>query len=484
MSASAGKVMPRPMGDYNALTEYKILDIVTYNDRPYMAKQTTTGNLPTNTTYWMLLLDFPTEVDNVPTQNSNNLVKSGGVYSATADKMKVDGSNANDVVIGGSTYTTTSFARPDIAKDAGDNQTVTLTQTLTNEGYAKKTETILKSHIGDDTVYYKDSSNNFIYIVIDSVTRSTATVTATAHLKVDDSAAISESSKYLYLKSYIKSNQTLSLVVGKGNAVNGSDSSALGTELTVNGDSAHAEGYRNAVAANYGHAEGTGTYAGNAAHSEGNGTMATGDNSHAEGYQCVASGEQSHAEGYATTASGSDSHAEGYNTVASGAYSHAAGRNTVAGYGFQNVIGFYNDNKEYTQFEIGAGSSNNRSNCFEVYGDGSISLNNGVDRFKLGYVGGKYGFYHASGPTGQLGSFIPFELPIYLVNNSVTLSTSQDTTVTFSNAAITSDSMIDVYTDNYSIVPKNVVATTGSVTVTFEKVASATTIKVKVEVKN
>jgi hypothetical protein len=33
------------------------------------------------------MLDFPTLVDNVPTENSNNLVKSGGVYSAIATKQ-------------------------------------------------------------------------------------------------------------------------------------------------------------------------------------------------------------------------------------------------------------------------------------------------------------------------------------------------------------------------------------------------------------
>lgn len=86
MSASAGRVLLMPKGDYNAEAEYHVLDWVLYNGRPYVAKQTTTGNVPTNTTYWQLMLDFPTEVDAAPTENSQNLVRSGGVYSAIAVK--------------------------------------------------------------------------------------------------------------------------------------------------------------------------------------------------------------------------------------------------------------------------------------------------------------------------------------------------------------------------------------------------------------
>lgn len=86
MSASAGRVLLMPKGDYDASTEYHVLDWVLYNGRPYVAKQTTTGNVPINTTYWQLMLDFPTEVDAAPTENSQNLVRSGGVYSAIAVK--------------------------------------------------------------------------------------------------------------------------------------------------------------------------------------------------------------------------------------------------------------------------------------------------------------------------------------------------------------------------------------------------------------
>ena len=54
MSTSAGRVMPIPKGAYDSATTYHVLDIVTYNGSSYICKATTTGNVPTNTTYWQL----------------------------------------------------------------------------------------------------------------------------------------------------------------------------------------------------------------------------------------------------------------------------------------------------------------------------------------------------------------------------------------------------------------------------------------------
>lgn len=55
MSASAGKVLLMPKGDYNSETAYSVLDWVRYQGAAYVCKQASTGNLPTNTTYWQLL---------------------------------------------------------------------------------------------------------------------------------------------------------------------------------------------------------------------------------------------------------------------------------------------------------------------------------------------------------------------------------------------------------------------------------------------
>lgn len=51
---SAGRVLIMPKGAYDATVTYSMLDLVSYNGSSYIAKTSTTGNLPTNTTYWQL----------------------------------------------------------------------------------------------------------------------------------------------------------------------------------------------------------------------------------------------------------------------------------------------------------------------------------------------------------------------------------------------------------------------------------------------
>ena len=43
------------LGAYDPLVTYQVGNSVSYNNSSYVAKATTTGNLPTNTTYWQLL---------------------------------------------------------------------------------------------------------------------------------------------------------------------------------------------------------------------------------------------------------------------------------------------------------------------------------------------------------------------------------------------------------------------------------------------
>ena len=56
--ADAGKVSLRPRGRFNINETYERLDFVKYNTGCYVALQTTTGNLPTDTTNFMNLIDF------------------------------------------------------------------------------------------------------------------------------------------------------------------------------------------------------------------------------------------------------------------------------------------------------------------------------------------------------------------------------------------------------------------------------------------
>ena len=52
-----GKVGMYLRGEYNANTTYAKLDVVTYQGESYSAKAETTGNLPTNTTYWQKIVE-------------------------------------------------------------------------------------------------------------------------------------------------------------------------------------------------------------------------------------------------------------------------------------------------------------------------------------------------------------------------------------------------------------------------------------------
>lgn len=73
---NAGRVLMIPKGEYNAATTYEMLDFVYYNGRSYVCKQTSTGNVPTNTTYWQALTgDASAEIQALTNYDANTGVK-------------------------------------------------------------------------------------------------------------------------------------------------------------------------------------------------------------------------------------------------------------------------------------------------------------------------------------------------------------------------------------------------------------------------
>lgn len=64
-----------------------------------------------------------------------------------------------------------------------------------------------------------------------------------------------------------------------------------------------------------------------------------------------------------------------------------------------------------------------------------------------------------------------------------TVSTSNDTTYTFTNAAITADSAIDVYASEYGINPSNVAVSSGSCVVTIPAQSSAISLGIRIYIK-
>jgi len=68
------------------------------------------------------------------------------------------------------------------------------------------------------------------------------------------------------------------------------------------------------------------------------------------------------------------------------------------------------------------------------------------------------------------------------MEQDILLSTSDPVIATFTNAAITANSRIGVFVSDYTICPVNVVASSGTCSVTFPKASSAQTITVGIEV--
>lgn len=140
MGKSAGKVMPRPRGAYDKSETYKILDMVTLDNKLWIAKQSgITGITPSKTaTEWMMAVDGTTDVkaleteidakfasideqflakdtqisgidervtaaesdisalesrfvfDSTPKKDSTKLMTSGGIYDITHQSMRLD----------------------------------------------------------------------------------------------------------------------------------------------------------------------------------------------------------------------------------------------------------------------------------------------------------------------------------------------------------------------------------------------------------
>lgn len=110
--------------------------------------------------------------------------------------------------------------------------------------------------------------------------------------------------------------------------------------------------------------------------------LATGENTKAYGWDSVAggkdttaSGKYSMAQNLNTKAIGDNSTALGNNSTASGESSFVTGHGSKATLYAQTVVGRFNDTDTNALFIIGNGEGDSdRSNAFEVYDDGSISL--------------------------------------------------------------------------------------------------------------
>lgn len=160
----------------------------------------------------------------------------------------------------------------------------------------------------------------------------------------------------------------MAFATGGDSVASGSRSFASGYKAQASGSAAHAEGYNCSAVGDYSHAEGYQAYTNE-------------QGSHAEGVQTYAMEIGSHAEGGGTQATGYVSHAEGYYAKAQGDYSHAAGYYTTADQS-NYVIGHYN--KSGT-----AGSTSGTTGDAFIIGKGTSS--SGSNAFRVTYAGKAYG---------------------------------------------------------------------------------------------
>lgn len=86
-----GIVAIKHCGEYDATKHYEKLNVVTYNGSSYCAKDSTIGNLPTNTTYWDLMAEKGEKGDKGDTP-----VKGTDYYTA-ADKAELESTLSSDV---------------------------------------------------------------------------------------------------------------------------------------------------------------------------------------------------------------------------------------------------------------------------------------------------------------------------------------------------------------------------------------------------
>lgn len=148
--AIAGKVSIVPRGEWQSTEVYTRLDLVTFNRNAYLSLKNSTGIQPTNTEYWMLLIEnvsnteieeLQTQIDDIvedisdiisgttPVGNSSNLNNQPPSYYATAqrvedivdgttpvskakDSQKLNGLTAEEFVSNGNMLINTDFSNP------------------------------------------------------------------------------------------------------------------------------------------------------------------------------------------------------------------------------------------------------------------------------------------------------------------------------------------------------------------------------------
>lgn len=91
MSASAGRVLLMPKGDYDNTVTYSVLDWVRYNEASYVCKQTSLGHLPTDTTYWQMMVQDGTSPNTKLSYEDNGIIGAKNLIKIEPQSQTLEG---------------------------------------------------------------------------------------------------------------------------------------------------------------------------------------------------------------------------------------------------------------------------------------------------------------------------------------------------------------------------------------------------------
>lgn len=128
-----GIVSIKHCGEYDSGTYYEKLNVVTYQGSSYCAKTSTIGNLPTDTTYWDLMVE---KGDKGDTGDDGYTPVKGTDYYTAADKAALEADLADDVSDEVSDQLSTLVsATPLLAETAADMTDTTRIYVLATDGH-------------------------------------------------------------------------------------------------------------------------------------------------------------------------------------------------------------------------------------------------------------------------------------------------------------------------------------------------------------
>ena len=100
MGVVAGRVMPIPKGPYDASAIYNILDMVTLNNKLWIAKQSNFSNqepIQTNE-YWMLAVDGTTDVKALEAEITEKFTEYDGKFTTIEEQLAATLESVNEAL--------------------------------------------------------------------------------------------------------------------------------------------------------------------------------------------------------------------------------------------------------------------------------------------------------------------------------------------------------------------------------------------------